>query len=204
MADDRFATDVFVNCPFDRAYRDIFDAIIFTVSDCGFRPRCALELEDSGQVRLEKIISIIRGCRLGVHDLSRTELDEEHGLPRFNMPFELGLFVAAQRFGSGKQKQKKCLILDQDRYRFQKFLSDIAGQDIQDHQRSDDKAIRRVRDWLRSQTDRPLPGGTEIVTRYRRFRTALPRLCEPLALSASELVFADYTYLIALWLRENF
>jgi hypothetical protein len=119
------------------------------------------------------------------------------------MPFELGLFVAAQRFGSGKQKQKVSLILDRDRYRFQKFLSDIAGQDIQDHQQSDDTETRRVGDWLRSQSDRPLPGGTEIVTRYRRFRSALPRLCQPLALSDSALFFRDYTYLIALWLRET-
>ncbi len=203
MTDDRFETDVFVNCPFDQAYRAIFDAIVFTVADCGFRPRCALEIQDSGQVRLEKIIAIIRGCRLGIHDLSRTELDDEHRLPRFNMPFELGLFVAAQRFGSGKQKQKVSLTLDRDRYRFQKFLSDIAGQDIQDHQQSDDTVTRRVGDWLRSQSDRPLPGGTEIVTRYRRFRSALPWLCQPLALSDSELVFPDYKYLIALWLRET-
>jgi len=32
------------------------------------------------------------------HDISRTELNE-HSLPRFNMPLELGLFLGASRFG---------------------------------------------------------------------------------------------------------
>ncbi len=39
---------VFVNCPFDEAYKDIFYAIIFTVFDCGFNVRCGLEIEDIG------------------------------------------------------------------------------------------------------------------------------------------------------------
>jgi hypothetical protein len=45
---------VFINCPFDRAYKPLLDAIVFAVFDCGFRPRCALEIEDGGQVRMEK------------------------------------------------------------------------------------------------------------------------------------------------------
>jgi hypothetical protein len=58
---------------------------------CGFRPRCALELDDSAEVRIDKILRKIAECRFGVHDLSRTELDAASALPRFNMPLELGL-----------------------------------------------------------------------------------------------------------------
>src|SRR3954470_8265087 len=81
--------NVFFNCPFDEVYRPIFEALVFAAFDCGYVPRCALEADDAGQVRIEKILAMIRGCRLGVHDVSRTELDGAHSLPRFNMPSNL-------------------------------------------------------------------------------------------------------------------
>lgn len=42
------------------------------------------------------------------------------------MPLELGLFLGAKRYGTGKQRTKLCLILDRERYRYQKYCSDIA------------------------------------------------------------------------------
>lgn len=129
-----YSKDVFINCPFDDSYNDIFFAIIFTIFDCGFNARCALELEDSGEVRIEKITKIIKSCKYSIHDISLTELDKRTGLPRFNMPLELGIFLGAKRFGNHGQKEKVCLILDKERHRYQQFISDIAGQDIQSHQ----------------------------------------------------------------------
>jgi hypothetical protein len=35
---------------------------------------------------------MIEECRFGINDLSAVELGATAGLPRFNMPFELGLF----------------------------------------------------------------------------------------------------------------
>lgn len=67
---------VFVNCQFDSQYKPVFNAIVFTIILCGFRARCALEIDDGSQPRIEKIFSIIERCRFGVHDLSRTELDD--------------------------------------------------------------------------------------------------------------------------------
>lgn len=116
-----YETSIFFNCPFDQPYKPIFDALIFTAFDCGYVPRCALEIDDAGQVRIEKILALIRSCRLGVHDISRTELDSANQLPRFNIPFELGLFVGAARFGIRDQRGKVCLILDREWYRFQKY-----------------------------------------------------------------------------------
>src|SRR5262245_21173689 len=104
--------NVFINCAFDGPYKALFEAIVFAVFDCGFRARCSLEIEDSGQIRMEKILNIIAECKLGISDLSRTELDEAHKLPRFNMPLELGLFLGAKRYGRDKQKRKNCLVLD--------------------------------------------------------------------------------------------
>ena len=89
----------FINCPFDAAYAPIFDALVFAVFGCGFRARSARELDDGSQTRIDKLYGIIEECRHGIHDLSRTELDPIHNLPRFNMPPELGIDLGAKRFG---------------------------------------------------------------------------------------------------------
>jgi hypothetical protein len=152
-----YETSVFISCPFDAAYQQLFRAIVFTVIHCGFRARCALEIDDSGDVRIDKIFSIIEECGLGVHDLSRTELDRHTRLPRFNMPLELGMFLGARRFGPDRQRRKRCLVLDRTQHRFQKFISDISGQDIKAHKRNEFIAITQVRDWLSNCCNRRLP-----------------------------------------------
>ena len=182
------------------------EAIVFAIHDCGFIARSALETEDSAEVRIERIAKIIKSCKYGIHDISRTELSPATSLPRFNMPLELGLFLGARRFGSKDDKTKSCLILDSDRYRYQRFCSDIAGQDIQSHDASPEAAVRVVRNWLRNNspsTTIVIPGGSAMVDRFRLFQSELPLLCRELRLDRDELVFNDYTTLIAEWLKEN-
>lgn len=204
MAQNKYATRVFINCPFDAQYRPIFEAIVFAVFDCGFWPRCALEIDDASEVRIDKVFKIIAQCKYGVHDISRTELSTASGLPRFNMPLELGMFLAAKRFGVGRQKQKVCLVLDSLPYRYQQFISDISGQDIQIHHNSAKEAISVVRNWLRSASgSRLLPGGTEIFRRFQIFEQDLPALCEELRLQRQELTFRDSASMISKWLRDN-
>lgn len=154
---------VFINCPFDPQYKDLFEAIVFAVSDCGFRPRCALEVDDGSQIRIEKIFNIISDCRFGIHDISKTELDEGTLLPRFNMPLELGMFLGAKKYGQGEHRDKTCLILDRESYRYQKFISDISGQDIRSHGNDPRMSISIVRNWLRSSSPSiTMPGGEAI------------------------------------------
>ena len=86
---DAYDQRVFINCPFDEDYRAMFEAIVFTVHACGLTPRCALEADNAVEPRFEKIVRIIKSCRFGIHVVSRTQLNAE-GLPRFNMPLELG------------------------------------------------------------------------------------------------------------------
>jgi hypothetical protein len=155
---DEYHLSVFINCPFDAAYIKLFRSIIFAVIHCGFRARCAQEIDDGGQVRIEKIIKIVEACRYGIHDLSRTELDSRSRLPRFNMPLELGLFLGAKQFGASRQRKKTCLILDKHPYRYQKFMSDIAGQDIRAHQKTERLAIGLTRDWLSTSSGRAILG----------------------------------------------
>jgi len=151
--------NVFLNCPFDEDYQDLQNAILFAVTDSGYRVRSALEENDGGVVRIDKIVRLIEESRLGIHDISRTELDPANQLPRFNMPFELGLFLGAKELGTRRQREKGCLILDVEKYRFQKFLSDIAGQDPRAHDNNISIVITIVRNWLNSKSDHRIPGG---------------------------------------------
>lgn len=199
----RYEDSVFINCPFDEPYAPIFEAVVFAVFDAGFTPRCALEHDDGAQNRFEKIVSLIEGSRFGIHDLSRTEPSAE-GLPRFNMPLELGLFLGAKRFGSPRDRQKQCLILDVERYRFQRFISDIAGQDVHDHGAEPRRAVREVRNWLRTASRRRgIPAASSIWSHYQRFTTDLPQLSEELGVDANDLTFLDRTEVVGHWLTVN-
>lgn len=71
--------NVFINCPFDKQYKPILHSIVFAIYDCGFIARSSLEITDSGHNRIDKIFRIIKDCRCGIHDISKTELDTDGG-----------------------------------------------------------------------------------------------------------------------------
>ena len=200
----KYRRSIFINCPFDDEYRPIFRAVIFTVYACGYLPRCTLEHDDGSQVRIETIYRLIEDSAFSIHDVSRTELDPQNQLHRFNMPLELGLFLGAKRFGSMRHRKKRCLVLDREPYRFQKFISDIGGQDIKAHFRLPDSAIRGVRDWLRRSVGGGLlPGGPHLCDAYTRFTSELQRLCTASRLDTANLTFTDFCDLVITWLRNN-
>jgi hypothetical protein len=203
MASGEYDLNVFINCPFDAAYAPIFEAIVFAVHDAGFRAKCARERLDSSQVRLQKIVSLIAESRYSIHDLSRTALDEKSQLPRFNMPFELGIDVGCKEY-SAKHKDKSFLIFESEKYGFQKYISDIAGQDIAKHSDDPLEAVKRVRDWLRTESARAdIPGGIAIYKRYESFRQDLPAICEKFKLDMNELTFVDFSMTVAAWLEKQ-
>ena len=196
-----YANSVFVNCPFDAEYVPLFRALVFAIEFCGFQTRCALEADDSGETRAAKLLRVIGESRYGIHDISRTESNAD-GLPRFNMPYEFGLFVGFKAGGVAKQARKALLVLDREPYRYQKFLSDIAGQDIRHHGNEPDSLIASVRAWLQNQlgATRELPGGVYIVERYAEFRTDTHKLLRELRKSAAELDnFFDFHTLVFKW-----
>jgi hypothetical protein len=200
-----YERSVFINCPFSSEYQPIFRAILFCVYACGYRPRCALEVSDSSENRLSKIEGIIRQSRLGIHDISFMRLDHRTKLPRFNMPFELGLFLAAKSFGSGHQKQKIALILDRSGYRYRAALSDISGQDIALHKGSAKEVIREIRDWLNSRHRGPdsLPGGDHIRGQFDKFCRRLPTASKRQKLNPKQLTYADICRAVESWLRDH-
>jgi hypothetical protein len=198
------ARDVFINCPFDPTYKPFFSAIVFTALRSGFVPRCALEADDSSENRLAKIQTIIEECRFGIHDISRTEVDGDPPLPRFNMPLELGLFLGAKRYGNKDQKSKRAFVLDRDPYRYQRFISDIAGADIQAHGADPGKCIEQVATWLRTQSRDPkVPGGHKIAEEFEVFQSQLDAICEARGLEPEELTFGDFGALVEAYLTEK-
>ncbi len=199
-----YEDSVFLNVPFDKKYSRLFDALVFAVYDCGFVLRSALEVEDSGQARVEKILNIIEQSKFGIHDISRAGLDRATGLARFNMPLELGFFLGATRYGSSKDREKRCLVLDREPYRYRNFCSDISGQDIRAHHDKPGGAIRAARDWLSSQrTLVQMPGGKAIFERYLDFRAQLRAQARDIHLDPRELTFGDYTRLVVGWLSRT-
>lgn len=196
----RFSDSVFINCPFDREYWPLFEALVFCVLDCGFVPRCSLEAPDSGEARVRRIQYIIGNSLYSIHDISRVQLTPN--FPRFNMPFEVGLDLGCRNYGSNQARRKRCLILDSEPYRYHEFFSDIAGQDIRPHHDSPDEVIVIVRDWLRATSRRTaLPGPITIKKHFAEFSKELPAYCDRIGLDRHDIQFVEYVSLVEEWLR---
>ena len=196
--------DVFINCRFDPDWNDNFEALVFAVIACGFRVRCAREVDNAADTRIDKLYRIIAESRYGIHDISCVQLDEVSGLPRFNMPLELGFFLGAKKYGAEGQKDKKCLILESEQYRYQQFISDLNGIDITSHDDRADNMVRGVRDFLHSNSRRKtIPTGRNLQLSYRAFTTARPELIRNADLGHDNIVFADLEQLVIEWVKED-
>jgi hypothetical protein len=127
---------VFLNIPYDSAFENLYLAYIAGLSAFGLIPRATLEIPTS-QRRLDRILKLIQQCAYSIHDLSRVQLDAKAPrVPRFNMPFELGLAVAQ----SARNKRQTWYVCETVPYRINKSLSDLNGTDVRIH----DGAVRGV------------------------------------------------------------
>lgn len=140
-----FDRNVFVNCPFDEAYLPLLRPTLFVILYLGLTPRIALESLDSGRPRIEKIIALIEQSKYAIHDLSRMQAERAGEYYRLNMPFELGLDVGCRLFKAGRSSEKRCLILEAEKYRYQAAISDISSSDIAVHGNDPVEAAREVR-----------------------------------------------------------
>ncbi len=116
------------------------------------------------------------------------------------MAFELGLFLRATKFGAQSFRQKATLVLDRQPFRYQAFISDIAGQDIHAHGGAVETLIGETATWLRDH--RPgvnVPGGLAIAVEFEQFSAALPAACAAKNIEADELSFLDYWTLASEW-----
>jgi hypothetical protein len=141
-----FETNVFINCPFDSAYKPLLRPLLFTVLYLNLEPKLS-QTRSSSVIRINQIKQFIRQSRFGIHDLSRCRPLRKNELPRLNMPYELGLDIGCAEYGGKKHKTKKILILETERYYYQQVISDIAGQDIEDHQDDPKTMVKKIRNW---------------------------------------------------------
>lgn len=142
------ANNVLINCPFDNKYFPLLKALLFTLIYIDLTPKIS-ETSDSGEIRLNKIKKMMKISQFSIHDLSRMEPLKNNDLPRFNMPFECGIDFGLKLSNEKKYCNKKFLILEKEKYRYQKVISDIAGNDIKAHQNDSQQIIKVVRDWFK-------------------------------------------------------
>lgn len=74
---------------------------------------------------------------------------KKNELPRFNMPYELGLDIGCAEFGSKKFKEKRILILETDRFHdlSQTLITDgFTESEIENMPNSD--FISFAKDWI--------------------------------------------------------
>jgi len=157
-----FHKNVFINCPFDEQYYPILRPLLFTVIYLGFTPRITLERLDSGEPRIQKIISLIKESKFAIHDLSRIKAEKKGEYFRLNMPFELGIDIGCKLFRKGKWSAKKCLVLEAKRYRYQAAISDLSNSDIAVHNNKPKDVVSAVRNWLNNEAHLSAVGPAEI------------------------------------------
>lgn len=194
--------NVFINCAFDPTFLEMFRAIVYTVHDCGFVARCALEAVNKTTVRIDKIIKIIDQCKYGIHDLSCVEITKESPLPRFNMPYELGIFMGCIYFGDAHHKRKEVLVLDAEPHRYKQLISDLSGYDFPPHRNDINILIGIIRDWLAESSNKSLPGEIYYQERYVKFLKVYPELCKQLHENPITLNFKDYYALVSVWIQQ--
>ena len=183
-------TNVFINCPFDDDYLPLFEAMLFAITMSGYRVRCALEENDAGNIRFDKLKQLISDSDHTIHDLSRIELNPQN-LPRFNMPFELGLMMGAKSYGPPRQRRKRACIMIANQHQLAAYLSDLAGNDPEHHNNDDSRVVTIIRNFLNTDPDGQILPGPEIYFRMlEMFRRDLPDLAARARLVAPRDVHA--------------
>ncbi|MFQ6032650.1 MAG: hypothetical protein ACE5K2_06990 [Candidatus Zixiibacteriota bacterium] len=201
-----FDKNIFINCPFDKDYIPLLKALLFTIMDCGLNPRIASERFDSGEERFKKIRELIKESRYSIHDLSRMEPLKSKDFPRFNMPFELGLDLGGRYFGPEPLTRKRCLVLERERYRFQKVLSDVAGSDIREHNSDPETLVRGVRNWIFGNVKKGIRSGTKIWQRYNEFLFSFESSVKRMGFTKKdidEMPVVEFIYFIKSWIEQN-
>lgn len=164
-----FETNVFINCPYDAAFMRLLRPLVFTVIFAGLTPRLSLEQMDSGEARIQKIARLISESKYAIHDISRMQADGAGETFRLNMPFELGLDIGCRLFAEDVRSEKRCLILERERYRFQAAISDLSNSDIGAHGDVPEEVVAVVRDWLNCEAGCELPGPSRVWGAFLEF-----------------------------------
>lgn len=196
MARHRRIQSVFLNIPYDSQFESLYLAYIVGLTQLGFKINATLAVPNQG--RLDQIIYLIEQSDVSIHDLSRIETTS--GIPRFNMPLELGLALYHSHATKGRHR---VFVFERKRYRMQRSTSDINGIDPLIH----NGKPKGVMAGLRNIFHQPSKTTTvpEMLASYRAVKRKLPEL-RRIAGSRSlfeAAVFGDLTAVAALVARER-
>jgi hypothetical protein len=165
---------VFLNVPYDRQYEKLFIALVGGLVCLGREPRCALEAADTGAGRLHRILDLIAASDASVHDLSRVQVSATGRVPRFNMPFELGVCCAVNRLHG--ERRHPYYVFEEKAYRLQRSLSDLGGYDPQVHGGSQVGVLRALLNCFgRQRGDPAIRDMQKVVRRLGRFASELKK-----------------------------
>lgn len=173
-----YEKSVFINCPFDPKFQDLFLAIVFAVKANGFVPRSARETEGSAEPRFLRILETISRSKYSIHDLSRFTGEGIDNFARFNMPLELGIACALRFLRQRSSRPHNWLVLVPEGFSYQRFVSDLAGFDPGRHSQSVESVIREVSAWLNLQEDATenVPSARQIYRAFTQFRSQVADL----------------------------
>lgn len=169
-----FESNVFINCPFDAHYFPLLKALLYTIKRAGLKPRLALESLDSGEVRLAKIQQLITSAKYSIHDLSRSKSKSPDEYFRLNMPLELGIDIGCRDYHENTAyREKKMLILEEEKYSTQKALSDLSFADCKCHKGNAEELVYEVRNWFVELGMKTIPPASKIWDGFNIFLTDL-------------------------------
>jgi len=158
---------VFLNIPYDREFEDLYLAYIVGLTQLGLRVNVTLAIPNQG--RLEAIIDLIKESNFSIHDLSR--IKSSKGIPRFNMPLELGLALHRSHVTRGRHR---VYVFESKPYRAQRSTSDINGIDPQIHNQTPKGVMRGLRNIFRQLGD--VTTVPEMLLSYRAVKKKLSEL----------------------------
>lgn len=167
MARNKDIRSVFLNIPYDDRFEDLYVAYIVGLTQLGLKINATLAVPNQG--RLDRIVKLIEESDVSIHDLSRIELSA--GIPRFNMPLELGLALYRSIVTKGGHR---VFVFEKKAYRTLQSTSDINGIDPQIHKGRPKGVMVGLRNIFR-QPDRTT-NVPEMLASYRAVKRRLPEL----------------------------
>ena len=157
---------VFLNVPYDPQFEDLYLAYIVGLTQLGLRINATLAVPNQG--RLDRIINLIEESDFSIHDLSRIETTS--GIPRFNMPLELGLALYRSHITKGRHR---IFVFEKEPYRVQQSTSDVSGIDAQIHNGKPKGVMAGLRNIFCQADETTVP---EMLESYRAVKLKLPEL----------------------------
>jgi len=159
---------VFLNIPYDKEFEDLYLAYLTGLTMLGLVVKITSEAPNNNS-RLDTIIKLIQASTYSIHDLSR--ISTVDGVPRFNMPLELGMALYHAKVGP---EEHHVYIFEQESYRIQRSTSDLNGIDAFIHDGTPKKIMANLRSIFRREAE--ISKVPEMMRVFQELKRSLPTI----------------------------